>query len=87
MKLKIHYWAGKKQEAHYASFEFTPADYYIVKSMDVHDNEYRYSLNHRIRQKGITADYGYPVIFIEKEHADRLIKELHFVQIHNNSLY
>ena len=85
MKMKIHKWQNK--EPHYVAFEFTPADYYIVKSMDIHGNEYKYSLNPRIREKGNTADYGSPVMFIEKEHANRLVKEMHFVQVYNNNLY
>lgn len=85
MKMKIHTW--KNKNPHYVAFEFTPYDYYIVKSMDIDSNEYRYSLNPRRREKGITLDYGSPAIFITREHALQLIQDLHFIQVHNNNLY
>lgn len=86
MKIKFHKWKGGK-EIQYVAFQFTASDYYIVKSMDIHGNEYKYSLNPRIRREGITLDYGNPVIFISKEQALLLIKNMHFIQVHNNNLY
>lgn len=86
MKIKFHKW-NNSEDIHYVSFQFTPIDYYIVKSMDIHDNEYQYSLNPKIQKSGIVFDYGSPVIFISKEQAELLIKKMHFIQVHNNNLY
>lgn len=87
MKMKIHYWQNK--EAHYVTFAFTPSEYFIVKAMDDMDNEYRYSLNPRIKRSAyqLGDDYGRAVMYISKEQAKEMIEKLHFVQVHTNTLW
>lgn len=85
MKMKIHYWQNK--EPHYVAFQFTPQEYFIVKAMDDMSNEYRYSLNPRIKRNRMGDDYGRAVIYISKEQAIEMVKKLHFVQVHTNTLW
>jgi len=87
MKMKIHSWQNK--EPHYVAFQFTPQEYFIVKSMDDMSNEYRYSLNPRLKRTGykLGDDYGRAVIYISKEQAEYLVKKLHFVQVYTNTLW
>lgn len=55
-------------------FEFSPKDYFLVKS---DDDEYSYTLNPRIDRsyKGKSDDYGVPKIFLTEEEGQQAIKE------------